>query len=146
MFLCFSFLESELFNLLIIALFLLLISMHVIPLCLKLFSYDTYVEITPAFVRIADFEKVFWTDVVSVTDYASYSGRCFSPLDHWWFIDVKNASKYKLTFTQKLNGLYRHSSFYILQKFLSSNDRKQLAEALQKYSPLYEHKSSDRRL
>lgn len=99
---------------------------------LKLFLGKPYIEITPTYIKIDNFEKVLWTDIIKVgIDKRNVSGQEV----RIWFIDVKDISKYKLTFMQKINLNAGFHAFCFRLINLSAKDVDKLMSVLEKYVP-----------
>lgn len=85
----------------------------------KIFSNKAIVEITPTYIKMYNFEKVLWEDITEVQNIQIYSAKFF-------YFNVKDISKYKLTFWQKVNIWFGYSPFYISLKTLSKKDLEKL--------------------
>ena len=102
----------------------------IVKIFCKLFSGKAYVEITPTYIRIDNFDKVLWNDITGVTEFAnSMTGQSLLGLE------VKNVSKYKLTLWQKMNKAFKFSPFYISTMLLSKTDSEMLQDILEKRLP-----------
>jgi hypothetical protein len=92
--------------------------------CFKLFNVKAYIEMTPTGIKIDHFERLLWTDIVSVKSFAVNGTKVC------WFIEVKDVSKYKLTFLQKLNLAAGYPPFCIALSALSQKDKEKIKQIL----------------
>ena len=104
-------------------------SLGSIKLCFMLFSGKAYIEITPTYIQIDNFEKLLWTDIIGVRNF-NMNGTTLG-----WIIDVTDTSKYKLTFSQKANLVVDSSPFYIALQTLSEKDREIIKRILKERIP-----------
>ena len=93
---------------------------------LKLCNNKAYIEITPTYIKIGNFEKCLWMDIVDIT--TSYNGESV-------FLHVKDVSKYKLTFWQRVNLSHGSTPFYIALMTLSQEDKEELKRILKERIP-----------
>ncbi len=100
-----------------------------IKLCLKLFSGKAYIEITPTYIQIDNFEKLPWTDIVGVRVFSMDGTKSC------WLLDIKDVSKYKLTFLQKINSAAGFTPFYITLSAISDKDKEELKRILKERIP-----------
>ena len=96
---------------------------------LKLFRGKAYIEITPTYIQIDNFEKLPWTDIVGVREFSMHGTKSC------WLLDIKDVSKYKLTFLQKINSAAGFSPFYITLPAISDKDKKELKRILKERIP-----------
>ena len=95
-----------------------------IKLCLKLFSGKAYIEITPTYIQIDNFEKLPWTDIVGVRVFSMDGTKSC------WLLDIKDVSKYKLTFLQKrrveayFKGTYTAKQFRLKSVYYQTSPAK----------------------
>ena len=102
--------------------------------CLKLFSGKAYIEITPTYIQIDNFEKIPWTDIVGVRVFSVQVFGMYGTKSGW-LLDVKDVSKYKLTFLQKINSAAVFSPFYIAFSAISDKDKEELKRILKERIP-----------
>ena len=100
---------------------------------LSLFRGRAYIEITPTYIQIDNFEKLLWTDIVGVRSLHVKNGT--TDAKPCWLIDVKDVSKYKLTFLQKANLAVYSSPFWITLVALSKKDREEIKRILKERIP-----------
>lgn len=84
-----------------------------------------YIEITPTYIKIDNFEKLLWTDITA--------GKIGSMQSYYLY--VKDVSKYKLTFWQKINSVMGAAPFLIALARLSEEDQKKLICILKERIP-----------
>jgi len=103
-----------------------------IYILLKLYSNTPFMEITPSYIKMDNFDKLFWSDIYELAFFQSvYYGI---KVKFWYFkVDI---SKYKLTLKQKLNLKCGFPPFYIYTKTLNEKDRETLKNILNKKFPL----------
>ena len=126
---CFMIKDTDSFNRLMGWVFIILFGLCFIKMCLKLFSGKAYIEITPTYIQIDNFEKLPWTDIVGVQVFSMHGKKSY------WLLDIKDVSKYKLTFSQKINSAVGFSPFYIMLPAISDKDKKELKCILKERIP-----------
>ena len=94
----------------------------------KILSNKAFIEITPTYIKMYNFEKLLWTDITGVQDVQ---------ISHTKFIyfDVKDTSKYRLTFWQKVNQKCGQSPFYISLVTLPEKDLNKLQQIIKQHVP-----------
>ena len=88
---------------------------------IKLLSNKPYIEITPDYIKIGGFDKCLWGDIIGITTSCNKEN---------FFLHVKDVSKYKLTFLQKVNSFHGSSPFYIASQAISEKDKEELKRIL----------------
>ncbi|MBO5997114.1 MAG: hypothetical protein J6P93_01115 [Alphaproteobacteria bacterium] len=100
----------------------------------KLFDKKAYIEITPDYIKVENFEKVLWSDIntigVSSVSIPNNGGE-----KRFLYLDVKDASKYKLTLKQKVNAQAGFPPFFLNDDFLAKKDRPKLRSILKDHFP-----------
>lgn len=92
----------------------------------RIFSNKALVEVTPTYIKMYNFEKLLWKDVIGVQNVQIYNAK-------FLYFDIEDASKYKLTFWQKVNIRFGHSPFYISIVTLSKKDLKELQRIIKQH-------------
>ena len=92
----------------------------------KILSNKAFVEITPDYIKMYNFEKLFWADITGVQNVQIHNAKFF-------YFDVKDETKYKLTFWQKVNKMFGYSPFYISITTLSEKDLEELQKIIKQY-------------
>ena len=75
-----------------------------------------------------NFEKLLWSDVTKAQEMKIKQSS-------FLYLDVKDVSKYKLTFWQKINLHSGFSPFYITLTALSQKDAEELRRILKERAP-----------
>ena len=107
---------------------ILFFGLGVIVFCFSLFSKKAYIEITPTYIKIGNFDRLLWKDITYLNATIHKSTAFLS-------LEVKDLSKYKLTFVQKLNLYTGFSPFFITPSILSKQDYEQLKTILRQRIP-----------
>ena len=100
------------------------------------FFIKPYIEITPNYIKISNFEKLYWTDIKKIeqTDKFKYGktvGNTIPSYNIW----PKDNKKYKLRLIQKINMELGCSPFNIGINPLSVEDQKTLLKILKERVP-----------
>lgn len=111
--------EEDSFNYYFLLLFLPFFGYATIKLFLKLLSRKPYVEVNSAYIKVADFEELPWSDITGMV--AS---------KYFWMLEVKDTSKYRLSLLQKVNMKCGFTPFFINTTCLSKEDDRLLEDIL----------------
>lgn len=100
------------------------------------FFIKPYIEITPNYIKISNFEKLYWKDIEKIeqTDKFKYGktvGNTITSYNIW----PKDSKKYKLRLIQKINMELGYSPFNIGINPLSVEDQKILLKILKERVP-----------
>ena len=91
------------------------------------------VDITPAYIKIANFEKLYWVDIDRIERMEKVINNRVAVFYNLW---PKSIDKYKLTPIQKENSEQGRSPFCLGPTlFLADNDLKQIVAILKEYFP-----------
>ena len=107
---------------------LVLFGMGLIAAIIKMLSNKAYVEITPTYIKIGNFEKLLWKDVTDAYIVQIRGAKLF-------YFSVADVAEYKLTFWQKVNYKLGYPPFYIPLSTFSADDLNKLQQLIKQYAP-----------
>lgn len=81
----------------------------------KLLNSEAYIEITPLYIKIGNWDKLLWTDIINIREIEIRK-------QEFLYFYVKDIKKFKLTIIQKLNQFLMGSPFYITFSLLGKSD------------------------
>ena len=100
-----------------------------ISLIPSLFSNKPYIEITSLYIKISNFDRVLWNDIIDIKKFEN-RGTVVG-----WEVVVKDVSKYNLTLDQKINFKSGSAPFRIAFSLLNTKDQNDLKRILKEHFP-----------
>ena len=116
--------------------------LYSIRFCFDIFRKKAFIEISPTYIIINYSEKLQWEDIVSIktiyiikNTFFTRAIRFLTGCQYSWSLEVKDLSKYHLTYSQKNMLKSGLSPFMIAPSYLSKHDHEQLKNILKQRIP-----------
>lgn len=100
----------------------------------SLFNTKPFITITSEYIKIRDWENIYWDDVSSVLTIEQQSKHGVK--NEFLIFNVRNTEKYNLTSRQKLNQKLGGNPFSISLFLFSKKDRQELKQIIGKIKKL----------